>query len=95
MKFGLGKPITVNVKEHEGVTTLVVKDEGVGIPPEMLDRVFKPFERAESVRHYGGLGLGLFIVRTIIESFGGAIRVESERNVGSTFTVELPKVKPS
>ena len=95
MKFGLGKPITVSVKEHEGVTTLVVKDEGIGIPAEMLDRIFKPFERAESVRHYGGLGLGLFIVRTIIESFGGSIRVESERNVGSTFTVELPKAKPS
>jgi signal transduction histidine kinase len=95
MKFGLGKPITVSVKEHEGVTTLVVKDEGIGIAPEMLDRIFKPFERAESVRHYGGLGLGLFIVRTIVVSFGGVIRVESERSVGSTFTVDLPKQKPS
>jgi PAS domain S-box-containing protein len=95
MKFGLGKPIIVSVREQEGVTTLVVKDEGIGIAPEMLDRIFKPFERAESVRHYGGLGLGLFIVGTIVKSFGGAIRVESERNVGSTFTVELPKVKPS
>jgi PAS domain S-box-containing protein len=93
MKFGLGKPISVNVKEEKGTTTLVVKDHGIGIPPEMINRIFRPFERAESVRHYGGLGLGLFIVQTIVKSCGGAIRVESDRNVGSTFTVELPKEK--
>jgi signal transduction histidine kinase len=83
----------VNVKEQKGTTILVVRDEGIGIPPEMIDRIFRPFERAEPVRHYGGLGLGLFIVQTIVKSFGGAIRVESKRNVGSTFTVELPKEK--
>jgi PAS domain S-box-containing protein len=92
MKFGLGKPISVNVSEQEGTTTLVVKDQGIGIPPDMLERIFKPFERAESARHYGGLGLGLFIVNTIVNSLGGSVRVESERNLGSTFTVELPKV---
>jgi signal transduction histidine kinase len=93
MKFGLGKPISVNVSEQEGTTTLVVKDQGIGIPGDMLERIFKPFERAEPARHYGGLGLGLFIVHTIVDSLGGSIRVESERNLGSTFTVELPKVK--
>jgi signal transduction histidine kinase/PAS domain-containing protein len=93
MKFGLGKPIAVNVCEHEGKTTLVVQDHGIGIPPEMTERIFRPFERAEPVRHYGGLGLGLFIARTIVESFGGSIRVHSERNLGSTFTVELPRAK--
>jgi signal transduction histidine kinase len=59
----------------------------------MIERIFRPFERAEPVRHYGGLGLGLFIVRTIVDSFGGSIRVQSERNLGSTFTVELPGAK--
>jgi PAS domain S-box-containing protein len=93
MKFGLGKPIAVNVSEHEGTTKLVVQDHGIGIPPEMIERIFKPFERAEPVRHYGGLGLGLFIVRTIVDSFGGSIQVQSERNLGSTFTVELPGAK--
>jgi PAS domain S-box-containing protein len=91
MKFGLGKPISVTVSERDGTTTLVVKDQGIGIPPDMLERIFKPFERAESARHYGGLGLGLFIVHTIVDSLGGSIRVQSERNLGSTFTVELPK----
>jgi len=93
IKFGLGKPIVVDVSEQEGNTTLVVKDQGIGIPPEMLEKIFKPFERAESVRHYGGLGLGLFIAQTIVKSLGGAIQVQSQRNVGSTFTVEFPKVK--
>jgi PAS domain S-box-containing protein len=89
IKFGQGKPIAVVVTEYEGVTTLEVRDEGIGIAPEMLDQVFKPFERAVSVRHYGGLGLGLFIVQTIVNALGGTIRVKSKPGVGSTFTVEL------
>jgi signal transduction histidine kinase len=95
IKFGLGKPIVIQVKESQGKASLIVKDEGIGIAREMLERIFRPFERGESVRHYGGLGLGLFIARTIVESLGGSIRVESERSAGSTFTVELPKVKVS
>jgi signal transduction histidine kinase len=93
IKFGRGKPIAVTVREHQGLTTLEVKDQGIGIPQEMLERIFKPFERAVSVRHYGGLGLGLFIVRTIVQGLGGTIRVESKPKEGSTFTVELREVK--
>jgi signal transduction histidine kinase len=81
------------VREHERLTTLDVKDHGIGIEPEMLDRIFKPFERGVSVRHYGGLGLGLFIVRTIVEGLGGVVRVESKPQGGSTFTVELRNEK--
>jgi signal transduction histidine kinase len=93
IKFGLGKPITVTVREKEGITTLLVKDQGVGIPQEMLEEIFKPFERASSVRHYGGLGLGLFIVRMIVQGLGGTVRAESRPNAGSTFTVELPRTR--
>jgi PAS domain S-box-containing protein len=89
IKFGEGKPIAVTVHEHQGLTTLTVRDEGIGIPPEMLERLFHPFERAVSVRNYGGLGLGLFITRTIVEGLGGTVRVESTPRKGSTFTVEL------
>jgi PAS domain S-box-containing protein len=89
IKFGDGKPIFVSVKEHEGKTKLTVKDEGIGIKPEMLDHIFQPFERAVSTRNYGGLGLGLFITRTIVEGLGGTIQVESKPKQGSTFTVEL------
>jgi signal transduction histidine kinase len=95
IKFGLGKPIFVLVKESGASVSLVVQDAGIGIGPDMLERIFRPFERVESVRNYGGLGLGLFIVRTIVESLGGSITVRSERNVGSTFTVDLPKKKVS
>jgi signal transduction histidine kinase len=89
IKFGEGKPIAVGVREHDGVTKLEVTDQGIGIQPDALDRLFKPFERGVSAHNYGGLGLGLFIVRTIVEGMGGTVRVESKPNAGSTFTVRL------
>jgi PAS domain S-box-containing protein len=95
IKFGLGKPIMVSVKDHSETVMLSVQDKGIGIASQMLERIFRPFERVESARHYGGLGLGLFIVRTIVESLGGSIQVQSEQNAGSTFTVQLPKMKAS
>jgi PAS domain S-box-containing protein len=91
IKFGDGKPIKVTVREHERNTTLEVKDQGIGIEPAMMNRIFKPFERGVSVRNYGGLGLGLFIVRTIVECLGGTVRVQSKPGEGSIFTVELKK----
>ena len=95
IKFGLGKPIEVSIDQQDGIARLEVKDHGIGIAKEMMDKIFKPFERAVSVRHYGGLGLGLYIVRTIIDGLGGSIRVESQPNAGSTFSVELPLVRSS
>jgi PAS domain S-box-containing protein len=91
IKFSLGKPIEIAVQATEGRATLAVRDQGVGIAPEMQEQIFQPFERAVSSRHYGGLGLGLHIVRTIVEGLGGTVRVESKRGAGSTFTVELPQ----
>lgn len=95
IKFGEGKPISITVRENQGEITLQIKDHGIGIRPDMLDRLFKPFERGVSTRNYGGLGLGLFIARTIVEGLGGAIRVESKPKEGSTFTVELPGSRTS
>jgi PAS domain S-box-containing protein len=91
LKFGLGKPIAISVKAHEGRASLIVTDHGIGIPTEMHERIFLPFERAVAVRHYGGLGLGLFIARTVVLGLGGRISVESSPNAGATFTVELPR----
>ena len=68
-----------------------MKDHGIGIPPEMHERIFLPFERAVAVRHYGGLGLGLFIVRTVVDDLGGRISVESSLARARPFTVELPQ----
>ncbi len=90
VKYGEGRPIHVKVEGTEGGVRLTVRDEGIGIAPEALPRLFGRFERAVSERHYGGLGLGLYITRTLVESMGGQVRVESEPGRGSTFTVELP-----
>jgi len=69
---------------------LSVRDRGIGIAPQDLGRIFGRFERAASVSHYGGLGLGLYVTRQIVEAHGGTIAVESELGKGSLFTVKLP-----
>jgi PAS domain S-box-containing protein len=93
IKFGLGKPISVSVSSRDRVAILSVRDRGIGIAPEMQDRIFKPFERGVSVRHFGGLGLGLYIVKNIAESLGGSVRVDSRLGGGATFIVELPMTR--
>lgn len=90
LKFGEGKPIDVEVSGGQASAVLTVRDRGIGIPAERLPRIFERFERAVTARQYGGLGLGLFIVRSIVEAMGGTVRVESEPGAGSTFVVELP-----
>ncbi len=91
LKFGQGKPIDICLEGDPGAIQLTVKDYGIGIPPEAQRRLFEKFERAVSIRHYGGLGLGLYITRQIIEAHGGAISVVSEPERGTTFLVQLPR----
>lgn len=93
LKYGLGKPIEVTAEGDEEQALLVVRDHGIGIDPRSRDRIFDPFARAVSARNYGGLGLGLYIVRTIVDAFGGTVKVDSTPHAGSTFTVVLPRVK--
>jgi PAS domain S-box-containing protein len=92
-KYGSSRPIEITVAEDETSARLSVRDQGIGIPPEHQARIFERFERAVSDRHYGGLGLGLWIVRQIVEALGGSIRVDSAAGEGSTFTVALPKAR--
>ena len=70
---------------------LAVKDEGVGIPPEAIDRIFEVFTQADETvaRRFGGTGLGLAISKQLVELMGGTIAATSEPGKGSTFTVEL------
>jgi signal transduction histidine kinase len=77
---------------------LQVRDEGIGIPPESLAQLFQPFARASNAtaRHFGGLGLGLFICREIVQRHGGAIWAESPgAHRGSCFHVRLPREEPA
>jgi signal transduction histidine kinase len=90
LKYGAGKPIELSVSEQAGHALLLVRDHGIGIEPGNLSRIFERFERAVSERHYGGLGLGLYITRQIVEALGGTVQAQSTPGEGSTFIVSLP-----
>ncbi len=90
LKYGRRRPVEIVAGQIGDRARLVVRDQGIGISPEDQQRIFERFERAEPARNLGGLGLGLWIVRQVVEAHGGAIRVESEPDRGSTFTVDLP-----
>lgn len=77
---------------QDGFCRIVVTDHGIGMPPEKLRQIFEPFFQIDSTRarRYPGLGIGLGVVRAIIEKHGGSVLVESEMGCGSTFTVTVP-----
>lgn len=95
MKFGKGRPIEITVSTMSNVggplAHLVVRDQGIGIAREIQEKIFRPFEQMRpAARNYGGLGLGLYIVRTIVDGLGGAVTVASEPDRGASFIVDLP-----
>jgi PAS domain S-box-containing protein len=95
IKYGNGLPLRVFLEADAETATFQVEDEGMGIAPEILPRLFRPFERGVSPGHFGGLGLGLHISDQIVRAHGGAISVRSTLDQGSTFTVRLPRRMPS
>ncbi|MBC7761176.1 sensor histidine kinase [Glaciihabitans sp. GrIS 2.15] len=88
-----GSRVGVGVKNSDGIVEIAVTDQGIGIPDEELDRVFERFFRIDPARsrHTGGSGLGLSIVKHVVQNHGGDIRVWSQPGNGSTFTIRLPK----
>jgi signal transduction histidine kinase len=94
IKYGAGKPIHIQLGGDAERAILTVRDEGIGIEPQKMTRIFERFERAVSERHYGGLGLGLYITKTLVEAMAGTIQVQSRPGQGALFTVELPR-RPS
>ena len=95
LKYGAGKPVELRLRQEGNQAILTVTDHGIGIEKPYLKRIFERFERAVSDRHYGGLGLGLYITRTIVETLGGSVAVESEIGKGATFTVKVGLQPPS
>ena len=71
-----------------------MRDAGPGIPAEAQERIFCRFERVQAQRTQAGFGLGLYIVRELVEAHGGSIRLHSEPGHGACFTVELPGALP-
>jgi predicted ATPase/signal transduction histidine kinase/tRNA A-37 threonylcarbamoyl transferase component Bud32 len=94
LKFGARRPIEIRVTGTGEVAKLAVRDHGLGIEPGRQAFIFDRFERAVPTVHYGGLGLGLYIARRIVQAHGGDLRVESEPGHGATFTLTLPLVIP-
>lgn len=84
--------LEISSNSEEGILQFSVVDTGIGIAPENLDKLFKPFMQLDSSlsRRYAGTGLGLALVRRIVELHGGSIFLESELGKGSRFTVTLP-----
>jgi len=90
IKFGGGGPIAVSLRAVGPWVELAVHDQGIGIPSERLRAIFQPFERAVPKEHFGGLGLGLYVAKAIVDAHCGTIEVTSSPGAGSAFTVRLP-----
>jgi two-component system, OmpR family, sensor histidine kinase BaeS len=99
--IGRGKPaapsgrITVSVGQDAKEVTIFVADTGIGIPSEEIPHVFDRFFRADRSRTVAGAGLGLSLVRAVVQKHGGDVRLSSTPGVGTTVTVKLPKAMSS
>ncbi len=91
LKFGGNSPIAIELRTLGRRALLTVRDHGPGIADEDQARVFEPFERAKGARGTQGVGLGLWIVKRLVEAHGGAVRIASAIGKGTVFAVDLPK----
>jgi len=91
-KFTQRGTVTLGVRRHGADLVLTVRDTGIGIPPEQQAIIFEPFRQGDPAltRRHGGVGLGLYIVRRMVELLGGVVDVESVPGAGSTFRIRLP-----
>jgi signal transduction histidine kinase len=90
VKYGRGKPIEVELSSEAGYALVRVIDHGIGIDVANQQKIFQRFERAVASREFGGIGLGLWITRQIVDATGGTIEVKSAPGAGATFSVRLP-----
>ena len=92
LRYGKGTPVRVSVRAAEDAARMIVRDEGIGVAADQKEKIFERFGRAVSSSNYGGLGLGLWIAKQVVDAHDGAIDVDSEPGRGATFTVTLPLV---
>jgi two-component system OmpR family sensor kinase len=90
IKFGAGKPIEISLTADAETASLRVMDHGIGISRLDQTRIFERFERARGARQYGGFGVGLWLVRELVDAMGGHIDIVSAPGAGSAFTIVLP-----
>lgn len=90
IKYGNKKPVEIHVFKENSWAVVTVKDHGIGLSPEKQKRLFARFERGDNAKSYEGLGVGLYIAHQIIKAHKGKIRVESKKNKGTLFRVEIP-----
>jgi signal transduction histidine kinase len=91
-----GGTVRIRARAKDGQAILAVSDEGIGIAPGKLPRLFERFYQADgsATRHYGGMGIGLALCRAIVQAHGGRIWAESRgADQGSTFYIALPLTK--
>lgn len=94
VKFSRSKGhISISIYDRQNEIIIAVKDEGIGIPKEMQEKIFQRFKQADNLltRKHEGCGIGLSLSKTLVEMHGGRIEVQSELGVGSEFRIYLPK----
>ncbi|MGE3683919.1 MAG: ATP-binding protein [Bdellovibrionales bacterium] len=96
VKHAAGKPVQITLSRNgaDGAV-LSIKDHGPGIPESLRKRLFQRFERGVALAHFGGLGLGLFIAKSLVEAHHGRIYLAPEAETGSRFVIELPVSVPN
>ena len=90
IKYGEASPIEITVTKDGDKAKITVADKGIGIDPKLQKTIFERFKRGTKDGKFQGLGVGLFIVKQIVEAHGGKIYVKSKLGEGSKFTIELP-----
>ena len=91
LKYAAGSPIEVELCAGSDTIRVAISDGGPGIPRSEWSRIFGRFERASSMRHFGGLGLGLYVAEQIAVAHGGGILIEAVEPHGAKFVVTLPR----
>ena len=90
LRYGQGKPVDISLTRQPDGVRIAVRDQGRGISPTDQQRIFEQFERVAGNDGTGGLGLGLYITRQLVQAHGGSITVDSQPGQGSVFIVSLP-----